>query len=134
MSCPHYKDFTRMCITSFPNIRTHMDLTICGSENYKNCLAYAVLQKNFRCKYLDKCVDDAVKNIPQLIKYFVEDDKTIKIFKDIAEKYCTSELKHAQCANFKLFEEGIQPPFDLLPDGKKIRLRDIVLKKEIIIE
>jgi hypothetical protein len=134
MNCPHYQDFTRMCITSFPNIRTYMDLTICDSEDYKDCLAYAVLQKNFRCKYLDKCVDDAIKNIPQLIKYFVEDDKTIKIFKKIAEKYCTSELKHAQCGNYKLFEQGIQPPFDLLPDGKKIRLRDIFLKREITIE
>jgi hypothetical protein len=134
MSCPHYKDFTRMCITSFPNVRTYMDLTTCKSENYQDCLYYYILEKKFKCKYIEHCVDDAVKNIPQLVKYFIEDAKTMKIFKEIAEKYCTSELKHAQCANYKLFEQGIQPPIDLLPDGNKIHLRDLLLKKEITIE
>ncbi|DAC72730.1 MAG TPA: hypothetical protein DSN98_03640 [Thermoplasmata archaeon] len=134
MSCPYYEDFTRICITSFPHIRNHMSFMTCESEHYVDCLVYNVLQKKFRCKYLERCVDDAVKNIPLLVKYFVEDDKTIKLFKEIAEKYCTSELKYAQCANYKLFIQGIQPPLDLLPDGKKIRITDILLKKEITIE
>jgi hypothetical protein len=134
MSCPYYEDFTRICITSFPHITNYTSFETCESENHQGCLIYAILQKNFKCKYLERCVEDAVKNIPILVKYFVEDDKTINIFREIAEKYCTSELKHAQCANYKLFEQGMQPPLDLLPDGKKIRLRDFLLKKEITIE
>lgn len=134
MSCPYYEDFTRICITSFPHITNYTSFETCESENHQSCLIYTVLQKNFKCKYLERCVEDAIKNIPILVKYFVEDDKTINIFREIAEKYCTSELKHSQCANYKLFEQGIQPPLDLLPDGKKIRLRDFLLKKEITIE
>ena len=134
MSCPYYKDFTRMCITSFPNILNHTNYTTCESEDYHNCLYYLILEKNFRCNYIKQCVDDVVEGIPLLVKYFVEDGKTIKIFKEIAEKYCTSELKHVQCANYKLYEQGIRPPLDLLPDGKRIHLRDILLKKEITLE
>jgi hypothetical protein len=134
MGCPFYKDFTRECITHFPYIKNNQSFTTCESENYHNCLVFIVLGKNFRCKYLERCVDNAIKNIPLLVKYFVDDDKTIKIFKEIAEKYCGSELKHTQCANFKLFEQGIQPPLDLLPDGKKLHFRDILLNREICIE
>ena len=52
----------------------------------------------------------------------------------MAEKYCSSKEKHVQCACYKFFEQGIHPPAELLPDEKKIRLRDIVYKKEIVIE
>jgi hypothetical protein len=134
MGCPYYEDFTRLCITLFPHIKNYMSFTTCESEKYCDCLVYNVLQKNFKCKYLERCVDDSVKNIPLLVKFFVEDDTTIKLFKEIAEKYCTSEVKHAQCENFKLFEQGIQPPIDLLPDGKKIHISDILLRKEITID
>jgi hypothetical protein len=75
-----------------------------------------------------------VKSIPPLIKYFVEEENTMKLFREIIQKYCTSEVKHAQCANFKLFEQGIQPPIELLPNGKKVRISDILLKKEISID
>ena len=106
----------------------------CESENYHDCLAYVVLQNTFRCKYFNRCLEDVVKSMPILLKYFIDDSKTIKIFKEIAEKYCTSDPKHRQCENFKLLEQGINPPVDLLPDGRKIHLIDVLLKKEITIE
>lgn len=134
MGCPHYEDFTRTCITSFPTVMKYPSFSTCESENYHDCLAFVVLQNNFRCKYFNRCLEDVVENMPILLKYFIDDSKTIEIFKEIAEKYCTSELKHVQCENFKLLEQGIRPPIDLLPDGRKIRLRDVLLRKEITIE
>jgi hypothetical protein len=77
---------------------------------------------------------DLVKEMPIFIKYFIEDEKTVKLFKSMAEKYCTSKENNVQCACYQLFEQGIHPPAELLPDGKKIRLRDLLFKKEIIVE
>ncbi len=134
MGCPYYQDYTRMCIGFFEQIVQYPGFNTCETEKYQDCLAYIVMQKEFKCKYLKNCVSDSVKNIPLLVKYFIEDEATIKIFKEIVEKYCTVESKHSQCANYVLFEQGKQPPLDLLPDGKRIRVRDFLLKKEIIIE
>ncbi|HWR28145.1 MAG TPA: hypothetical protein VN377_06900 [Candidatus Thermoplasmatota archaeon] len=57
--------------------------------------------------------------IPPLLKYFIDNGTTIKLFNEIVSKYCVSEEKHAQCVNFKLFEQGMRPPVELLPNGKK---------------
>jgi hypothetical protein len=72
--------------------------------------------------------------MPALVKYFIEDEKTINLFKSMVEKYCACESMHRECACFKLFEQGIHPPTELLPDGKKLRLRDLIFKKEIVID
>ncbi len=108
--------------------------TVCESEGYTNCLAYIALKTGFLCKYSSQCLEDLVGQMPILVKFFIEDDKTVKLFKNLAEKYCTSTENHSTCACFKLFEQGIHPPPELLPDGKKIRLRDLLFKKEIIVE
>jgi len=134
MSCPYYEDFTRLCITRFPHIRNYTSFETCQSEKHTDCLIFNVLQKKFNCKYLERCALDAVKSIPPLLKFFVEDDKTMKLFREIVVKYCTVEEKHVQCANYKLYEQGIQPPIELLPNGKKIKITDILLKKEITID
>ncbi len=75
-----------------------------------------------------------MKAIPPLLKYFVEDGTTMKLFREIILRYCTSETRHAECANFKLYEQGIQPPIELLPNGKKVKIKDILLRKEISID
>jgi hypothetical protein len=134
MSCPYYEDLTRTCIQYFPRVVQHSNFTVCESDNYLNCLAYIALQSGFRCKYQNLCLEDLVLNVPLLAKFLIEDDRTIQLFKSMAEKYCSSEQNHSNCACFKLLEQGIHPPVELLPDGKKFRLRDIILKKEIVIE
>ena len=134
MYCPYYEDFTRLCITRFPHIKNYTSFETCQSEKHTNCLVYNVLQKPFNCKYLERCAEEAVQGIPPLLKYFVEDDATIKLFKEIVLKYCTLEDKHRDCANFKLYEQGIQPPLELLPNGKKIKISDILLRKEITVD
>lgn len=134
MSCPYYEDLTRTCIQFFPRVMNHTSFSTCESDSYLNCLAYIALKSGFRCKYQNLCLEDLVLNVPILAKFFVEDDRTIKLFKSMAEKYCSSEKNHVNCACFKLLEQGIHPPVELLPDGKKFRLRDLLLKKEIVIE
>lgn len=134
MGCPYYEDFTRLCITRFSHIKNYMSFETCESDKYTNCLVYNVLQKKFNCKYLEHCAEEAINGIPVLLKFFVEDDMTIKLFKDIVVKYCTVTEKHTQCANFQMYEQGLQPPLELLPNGKKIKITDILLRKEIKID
>jgi hypothetical protein len=134
MSCPHYIDLTRTCIQHFPRVLEYSSFTVCESEHYQDCLAYIALKTGFLCPYHNQCLEDLVADMPAIVKYFIEDEKTMKLFKSMAGKYCTSETNHKQCACFKLFEQGIHPPTELLPDGKKIRLRDLIFKKEIVVE
>ncbi len=134
MSCPHYIDFTRTCIQHFPRVLEYTSFDICDSEEYHSCLAYIALKTGHLCKYHNQCLEDLVTDAPIIVKFYIEDEKTVKLFKSMAEKYCTSEKNNSQCASFKLFEQGIHPPTDLMPDGKKIRLRDLLFKKEIIVD
>ena len=60
--------------------------------------------------------------------------KKLNFFRETYEKYYSSEQNHVLCANYKLLEYGIKPPLELLPDGKKLHFRDILFKKESIIE
>jgi hypothetical protein len=134
MSCPHFIDFTRTCIEHFPNVLEHPSYDVCSSEEYQNCLAYICLKTGFLCKYSKYCLEDILTKMPILVKYLIENEKTVKLFKTMAEKYCTSEENHSTCASYKLFEQGIHPPVELLPDGTTLRLRDLLFKKEIVVK
>ena len=134
MGCPYYQDLTRLCIQHFPRVMEYPSFGTCDSEDYHNCLAYITLMADFRCKYQNLCIEDLVLNIPFLVKFFIEDDKTFQFFKKVSERYCTSEQNHVNCACFKSYEQGIHPPVELLPDGKKFRLRDLVLRKELVLD
>jgi hypothetical protein len=135
MSCPYFQDLTRECIQYFPKVVEYSDFSVCqSSDKYSDCLAYVALHLGFRCKYQNNCLEDLVLNQPLLAKMFIEDDRTIQFFKQMTQKYCSSEQNHMNCACFHLWEQGIHPPVELLPDGKKFRLRDLIFKKEIILE
>jgi len=134
MSCPHYEDYTRSCIQYFPHVMKYPGFDTCDSGEYDNCLAYIALKSGFRCKYQNLCLQDLVLNVPLLVKFFIEDEKTILLFKRMTEKYCSSEQNHVHCACFKLLAQGVHPPVEFFPDGKKFRLRDLILKREIIVE
>jgi hypothetical protein len=134
MVCPYYQDFTRTCIQYFPRVVQHSDFKVCTSENYHDCLAYIALKSGFRCDFQNRCLEDLVLHAPLLAKFFIEDDRTIQLFKSMVEKYCSSEQNHVNCACFKLWAQGVHPPVELLPDGKKFRLRDLISKKEIVID
>jgi len=134
MSCPHYVDYTRTCIQHFPRVIEYPSFTVCESENYQDCLAYIALKTRFLCPFHRSCLEDLTTGTSIIVKYLIEDEKLVKFFKSMAEKYCTSETNHRQCACYKLYEQGIRPPTELLPDGRKMRLRDLIFKKELTIE
>jgi len=134
MACPHYVDYTRTCIGRFPRVLEYTSFVVCESDDYQTCLPYIALKSGFLCRYHVQCLEDLVTEMPALVKYFIEDEKTINLFKSMVEKYCACESMHRECACFKLFEQGIHPPTELLPDGKKLRLRDLIFKKEIVID
>ena len=134
MGCPHYTDFTRTCIQYFPRVRQYSSFSVCESEDYHTCLAFVALKTGFLCKYSNQCLEDLITSMPVLVKYFIEDERAVRLFKNLAEKYCTSKEQHLRCACFKLYEQGIHPPTELLPDGTTIRLRDLLFKKDIVIE
>jgi hypothetical protein len=134
MGCAYYQDLTRTCIQYFPRVVQHSDFKVCQSEDYADCLAYIALKSGFRCPFQNNCLEDLVLHAPILAKFFIEDDRTIQLFKRMVEKYCSSEQNHLNCACHKLWVQGVHPPVELLPDGKKFRLRDLVLKKEIVID
>ena len=134
MGCPYYQDYTRTCVQFFPRVVQHPDFQVCESDKYVNCLGYFVLQKDFRCKYQNNCLEIMAKELPWILKFFVEDAKVKRFFRQAVDKYCSSKQNHILCANYKLLEQGVKPPLELLPDGKKLRFRDILLKKEITLE
>jgi hypothetical protein len=134
MGCPYYKDYTRMCIQFFPQVIQHSGFSVCESDKYQSCLAYHILQKDFKCKYLNRCLEIISQDLPWIFKFFIEDEKFQNFYREVIDKYCSSEQNHVLCSNYKLLEQGIKPPLELLPDGKKLRIRDIVFKKEITIE
>lgn len=134
MSCPYYQDFTRNCIQFFPKVLSHTSFSTCESEAYVDCFAYIAIQAGFRCKYQNYCIDDLTSHIPFISQFFVQNDSAMRLFRDMIEKYCSSKENHVNCACFKLHEQGIRPPVELLPDGTRFRLRDIVLKKKVVLE
>ncbi len=134
MNCPYYQDLTRTCIQSFPRVLLNTDFSVCESDAHSNCFAYVALQAPFHCKYERQCIEDLIQNQPLLSKLFIEDNRAIQLIKQMTSKYCFSEKRHKDCACFRLLEQGIRPPVELLPDGSKFRLRDLLLKKEITLE
>jgi hypothetical protein len=134
MSCPYFKDFTRNCVEFFPKVMANTSFSTCESDKYVDCYAYFALQSGFQCKYQDYCINDLTTNIPFISKLFVENDVAMQLFKDMIAKYCSSKENHVNCACYKLHEQGVKPPLELLPDGRKFRLRDILLHKKIVLE
>jgi hypothetical protein len=98
MGCPYYQDYTRTCIKFFPRVVQHSDFTVCESDKYQSCLAYFVLQKGFRCKYQNRCLEIMAQDLPWILKFFIEDEKVKIFFRETSDKYCSSEQNHVLCA------------------------------------
>jgi len=107
---------------------------ICESEAYHSCLATVVLQKNFRCKYQNHCLEMMVQDAPWMLQFYIQDEKIKKFFRGIIDTYCSSIQNHVLNAKTKLLEQGIIPPVELMPDERKLRFRDILFEKELTIE
>jgi hypothetical protein len=81
MRCPYSEDVTRIYIQFFQRVMNFTSFSTCESDNYLNYPAYIALKSGFRCKYQNICLEDLVLNVSILAKFFIEDDRTIQLFK-----------------------------------------------------
>jgi hypothetical protein len=134
MSCPYFVDFTRDCIKTYPAIIQYKDFSACESEGYQKCLIYNILHSDFRCKYLDSCLNMFPSEIPEFFK-LLNQDKTIYAFvTEPTYHYCLSKENNVECARYKMKEEGRQPPPGLTPNGQYVNIADSVFKRKIAVE
>ncbi len=134
MSCPYFVDFTRDCIKTYPAIIQYKDFSSCESEGYQKCLVYHILHSDFRCKYLDSCLNMFPDDIPEFFKLLNQDETIYAFVTKPTYHYCLSKDNHVQCARYKMKEEGKQPPPGLTPDGQNVNITDSLFKRKITLE
>lgn len=133
MVCPYYKDFTRECITKFPDFLEFPTFDFCASDDYKNCIAYLIFTSEFTCPYLTTCGNAYKKTIPKIITKMLGEKEIREIFYQYSVEYCISQENHTKCAKYKLLADGITPPINLFPDGKKIDPMVLLRKRKLMI-
>ena len=68
MTCPYFVDYTRNCLTEFPQMFQYSDFDLCDSDDYDNCLHYYFAKTKSRCKYVSKCANYFIDNTPEIFK------------------------------------------------------------------
>ena len=134
MSCPYFVDFTRDCIKTYPAIIQYKDFSACESEGYQKCLVYNILRSDFRCKYLDTCLNMFPEDIPEFFKLLNQDETIYAFVTKPTYHYCLSKDNNVRCARYKIKEEGKQPPPGLTPDGQNVSIADSLFKRKITLE
>ena len=134
MSCPYFVDFTRDCIKTYPAIIQYKDFSACESEGYQKCLVYNILRSDFRCKYLDTCLNMFPDDIPEFFKLLNHDEAIYEFVTKPTYKYCLSKENNVRCVRYKIKEEGKQPPPGLTPDGQNVDIADSLFKRKITLE
>ena len=134
MSCPYFVDFTRDCIKTYPAIIQYKDFSACESEGYQKCLVYNILRSDFRCKYLDTCLNMFPSDIPEFFKLLNQDETIYAFVTKPTYHYCLSKDNNVRCARYKIKEEGKQPPPGLTPDGQNVNIADSLFKRKITLE
>ena len=134
MSCPYFVDFTRDCIKTYPAIIQYKDFSSCESEGYQKCLIYNILRSDFRCKYLDSCLNMFPDDIPEFFKLLNQDETIYAFVTKPTYHYCLSKDNNVRCARYKIKKEGKQPPPGLTPDGQNVSIADSLFKRKITLE
>jgi hypothetical protein len=133
MVCPLYKDFTRECITQFPDFLVFPTFDLCNSEDYKECLAYLVVNSSFTCPYIITCGTEYKKNLPKIVTKLLGEKETRDIYHKYTSEYCISQENHINCAKYKLLSDGKTPPINLFPDGTTVNPMELILKRKLIL-
>jgi hypothetical protein len=134
MTCPYYIDFTRDCIKTYPSIIKNKDYSNCESETYQKCIIYNILKSDFRCEYLDTCLNMFPNDIPEFYKLLNEDKTIYEYVTKPTYHYCLSKENHIHCERYKLKKNGTQPPPGLTPDGQIVNIADSILIRKISLE
>ena len=133
MTCPLYRNYTRHCITKFPDIVTFSNYDFCSSDKYTTCIMYEVIESDFNCKYLTNCFTSFLNNVPGFTKRIFSEDGTNKIVREMNSNYCLSEGNCKNCERYKKLDIGEKPTLGLFPDGES-HLLDILLNEVFLKE
>jgi hypothetical protein len=134
MTCPYYIDFTRDCIKTYPAIIQYKDFSSCESENYQKCLVYRILQSEFRCHYLQTCLNMFPEDIPEFFKLLNNDPAIYEFVTKPTYHYCLSKENHVQCVRYKMRQDGKEPPPGLSPEGQTVNINDSIFNRKIMFE
>lgn len=133
MNCPLYVDFTRECVEYYPHLLPYASFDNCETEQFKDCLIYMTLHSKCNCIYTKKCADIYNKKFPKLLQKMFDEEEIHKSIHEMMVTYCLTE-NCINCAKFKLLIKGKSPPINLSPDGKKVHITDILIRKKLTIK
>lgn len=109
MICPFFRDYTRMCVSYFKDVRLIGNYDFCLSDQYERCPFYKIMNKIHPvCEFVEHCP-----------MYFHIAETDFDMLIEMTETYCFSG-KHVECARYRLRKEGKPVPVELLPSGKRI--------------
>ncbi len=134
MCCPYYIDFTRDCIKTYPGIIQYRDFSSCESDGYQKCLVYNVLKSDFRCKFLDSCLNIFLNDIPEFFKLLNQDTAIYDFVTKPTYHYCLSKENNIQCARYKIKANDKQPPPGLTPTGQNVDISESIFKRKITLQ
>jgi len=134
MSCPFFVDSTRMCVVRFPDIVKFTAFETCQSEQYIDCPIYLPFNNSFNCEHLNYCIKQRLEETPQYVQNLFMGGEAHRLVKDIQIKYCFSPQNSKTCMRYSLFLKGEIPSSNLMPDGRKINLLDLIKRRKLIIQ
>ena len=73
------------------------------------------------------------KKFPNFLNKMFNAENIRDFIYDMMTKYCLTD-NCINCAKFKLLSNGKIPPVTLRPDGGKLHVTDLLLKRKIVLE
>lgn len=122
MSCPLLQDNIQGCKEKFPHLVQDVSLDYCQSNEYKICPFYKIIINNQSfCENIEKC-GHHLHRVNSVVHHNTD---TYKRIMNLVFNYCLSEKKD-ECARLKKIKSGDEVPNDLLQDGSRLKLKDIL--------
>ncbi|MCX6661520.1 MAG: hypothetical protein NTY91_03115 [Euryarchaeota archaeon] len=97
-------------------------------------MVYNILQSDFRCQYLNTCLNMFPDDLPEFFKLLNQDTAIYEFVTKPTYHYCLSKENHLLCVRYKIKQEGKEPPPGLTPDGQNVNIADTLNKRKITFE
>lgn len=94
-------------------------------------MIYNILKSDFRCKYLDSCLNMFPLHVPEFFKLLNEDDTIYSFITKPVYAFCLSQENHTKCARYKIKEEGGDPLPGVSPTGETVNIEDSIAQRKI---
>lgn len=122
MSCPLLKENIRECESKFTHLLKDVSLNYCQSDDYSICPFYKIIEE--KQPYCEN-IEDCGYHLHRLNSVVHHNTDTYKRIMHLVFNYCLSEKKE-ECARLKKKKKGYNVPNDLLQDGSRLKLKDII--------